>query len=191
MAEEPKPRFFRTEAAFRKWLETNHDRKTELWVGFYKKASGKGGLTYKQAVDQALCFGWIDGKVQTVDEVSYRQRFTPRRKTSTWSAINIARVGELEKLGQMHRAGLKAFEERDPAKTGLYSFENDPAFTKAQLKAFKSSRAAWEFFQAQPPGYRRTVTWWVTSAKKEETRERRLNILIEDSAAARRVPQFT
>lgn len=187
---EPKPRFFRTEAAFRKWLETNHDRKDELWVGFYKKASGKGGLTYKEAVDQALCFGWIDGKVQTVDEDSYRQRFTPRRKTSTWSAININRIGELEKLGLMHPAGLKAFEERDPAKTGQYSFENAPEFTAAQKKRFRANRAAWEFFQAQPPGYRRTVTWWVTSAKKEETRERRLNILIEDSAAGRRVPQF-
>ena len=128
--------------------------------------------------------------MQGIDDVSYRQRFTPRRRSSIWSAINIARVGELKELGLMHPAGLEIFENRDPKKSQEYSFENDPAFTKAQLKAFKSNGAAWEFFQAQPPGYRRNVTWWVTSAKKEETRERRLNTLIEDSAARRRVAQF-
>ncbi|HJR45196.1 MAG TPA: YdeI/OmpD-associated family protein [Actinomycetota bacterium] len=190
MVADPKPRFFRTEAAFRKWLEANHGRKDELWVGFYKKASGKGGLTYKQAVDQALCFGWIDGLAKTIDDNAYRQRFTPRRKTSTWSAINIKRVGELKKLGLMHPAGLKAFQERDPRKTSQYSFENAPEFSAAQKKTFKANRKAWEFFQAQPPGYRRTATWWVVSAKKEETRDRRLSTLIEDSAAGRRIAQL-
>ena len=190
MTAEPKHRFFRTEAAFRKWLEANHGRKDELWVGFYKKASGKGGLIYKEAVDQALCFGWIDGKAQTVDEACYRQRFTPRRRSSNWSAINIKRVGELKKLGLMHPSGLKTFEERDPTKTGQYSFENAPGFSAAQSKTFKANRKAWEFFEAQPPGYRRNATWWVTSAKKEETRDRRLNTLIGDSAAGRRLAQL-
>ena len=183
-------RFFKTETAFRRWLEANHDRESELWVGYYKKASGKGGLTYREAVDQALCFGWIDGLTKSIDDDTYRQRFTPRKKNSTWSAVNIRRVGELKELGLMQPAGLRAFEERDPTKTGLYSFENSPEFEKSQEKTFRANKEAWDFFQAQPPGYKRSATWWVVSAKREETKQRRLAQLIEDSAAGRRIKQL-
>lgn len=187
-AETPAPRFFASADAFRKWLERNHDKKDELWVGLYKKASGKGGLTYREAVDQALCFGWIDGQSKSIDEISYRQRFTPRRKGSIWSAVNIKRVGELKQEGRMHPAGLHAFETRDPSKTGLYSFENEPqSLDKDQEKEFRRHKDAWEFFQAQPPGYKRNAIWWVVSAKRDETKQRRLTTLIEDSAAARRI----
>ena len=187
-AETPAPKFFASAAAFRKWLEKNHDKKAELWVGLYKKASGKGGLTYREAVDQALCFGWIDGQAKSIDDISYRQRFTPRRKGSIWSAVNIKRVAELQEEGLMHPAGLKTFETRDVTKTGLYSFENEPqSLDKDQEKQFRRHKAAWEFFQAQPPGYKRNAIWWVVSAKRDETKQRRLATLIEDSAAARRI----
>ena len=177
-------RFFKSARAFRKWLETNHDRRKELWVGFYKKASGKGGMVYQEALDQALCFGWIDGKVQRIDEERYRQRFTPRTKRSGWSIVNTKRVGELKAQGLVHPAGLKAFEEGIPAKT---SFENDPALDRHQLKEFKANNKAWEFFQAQPAGYRRNAIWWVVSPKRQETRDRHLAQLIEDSSAGRRL----
>lgn len=183
-----RPRYFRTATEFRKWLEKNHDGAKELWIGIYKKASGSKGITYKDAVDVALCFGWIDGLSKSIDESSYMQRFTPRRPTSVWSAINIKRVQELKDLGLMHPAGEKAFLERDPSKTGLYSFENEPqSLEPAQEKRFRAKRKAWDFFQAQPPGYRRSAIWWVVSAKREDTRERRFATLVEDSAASRRV----
>lgn len=175
---------FKDAAAFRKWLERNHDRKPELWVGFYKKASGKGGMVYADALDQALCFGWIDGKVQRIDEERYRQRFTPRKKGSGWSQVNVKRVGELKKQGLMHPSGLRAFEQRQP---GHYSFENDPVFDRDQERKFKANRKAWTFFQAQPPGYRRNATWWVVGFKRRETRDSHLAQLIEDSAAGRRL----
>ena len=186
-----KPRYFRSGAEFRKWLEKNHDKVDELWVGIYKKDSGKKGITYKEVVDQALCFGWIDGLVKSVDDASYMQRVTPRRSKSVWSAINIKRVKELTAEGLMHPAGTKAFTERDPSKTGLYSFENRPEkLPPAFEKRFKAKKKAWEFFQAQPPGYRRIAIWWVTSAKRDDTKERRLQTLIDDSAAGRRLKQF-
>ena len=182
------PRFFASSDAFRKWLERNHDRKDELWVGLYKKASGKGGLTYREAVDQALCFGWIDGISKSIDDISYRQRFTPRRKGSIWSAVNIKRVGELTDQGLMHPSGVATFENRDRTKQGLYSFENEPrSLEEEQEKRFKANERAWGFFQAQPPGYKRNAIWWVVSAKRDETKQRRLATLIEDSAAGRRV----
>lgn len=193
MAEKaPTPKFFASAAAFRKWLEQNHDRKDELWVGLYKKASGKGGLTYREAVDQALCFGWIDGRSKSIDEVSYRQRFTPRREGSIWSAVNIRRIGELKEAGLMRPAGLEVFETRDPTKQGLYSFENEErSLEKEQEKEFRRNKKAWEYFQAQPRGYRRTAIWWVVSAKREETRQRRLAALIADSEAGKRLKHLT
>ena len=142
-----KPRFFKSAAAFRKWLEANHDKAAEVYVGMYKKASGKTGITYKEAVDQALCFGWIDTTAYGIDDERYMQRFTPRRKGSTWSAVNIKRIAELTELGLMHPAGLKTFETRDPTKQGLYSFENAPQKLPAlQEKRFKANKQAWSFF---------------------------------------------
>lgn len=186
-----KPRYFRSGAEFRKWLEKNHDKADELWIGIYKKDSGKKGIAYKEIVDVALCYGWIDGLVKSVDKASYMQRITPRHPKSVWSAINIKRVKELTNEGLMHPAGEKAFKERDPTKTGLYSFENQPQkLPPAFEKRFKAKKKAWDFFQAQPPGYRRVAIWWVTSAKRDDTKERRLQTLIDDSVAGRRLKQF-
>jgi uncharacterized protein YdeI (YjbR/CyaY-like superfamily) len=183
-----KPRFFRSSPEFRRWLETNHAAVTELWVGFYKKGSGKKGVTYLEAVEEALCFGWIDGLVRGMDEICYLQRFTPRKKTSTWSLTNLARVRKLTKSGRMHPAGLKAHAARDPKRTGIYSFENaERKLAPGDQKKFRANKAAWEFFQTQAPWYQRTATWWVISAKKAGTRLRRLEQLIADSAAQRRL----
>ena len=181
-------RHFRDAATFRRWLERNHDREKELWVGFYRNDSGRGGLTYREALDQALCFGWIDGVRKKVDEASYAQRFTPRQARSTWSLVNIRRVGELTKMGVMAPAGVKAFEARDAARSGVYSFENRPQALPPDLeRRFRKDRAAWAFFQAQPPGYRRTAIWFIVSAKKDETRLKRLAVLMDDSAHGRRL----
>lgn len=183
-----KPTFFKDAAHFRRWLQKHHASETELWVGMHRKASGKGGITYKEALDQALCFGWIDGVRKRVDETSFVQRFTPRTAKSYWSAVNIKRAGELIAAGQMAAPGRKALERRDAAASGRYSFEREAAaFTAAQLKTLKANRKAWSFFASQPPYYRRVATFWVASAKKEETRVRRLETLISDSAAGRRI----
>jgi uncharacterized protein YdeI (YjbR/CyaY-like superfamily) len=182
------PAFFTSREKFRAWLEKHHATKTELWIGFYKAASGRASVSYKQAVDEALCFGWIDGVRKRVDEEVYVQRFSPRRAASYWSAINTTRAQKLIEEKRMAPAGLLAFERRDANATARYSFERDEAsFSPAQLKAFRSNRAAWEFFHSQPPYYRRVATSWVVSAKKEETRARRLSTLIADSAAGRRI----
>ncbi len=181
-------RHFKDAPAFRRWLERNHGREKEVWVGFYRKDSGRSGLTYKEALDQALCFGWIDGVRKKVDEASYAQRFSPRTARSTWSLVNIRRVGELTTMGLMAPPGIKAFEARDPARSGIYSFENRPQDLPAELeRRFRKDRAAWAFFEAQPPGYRRTAIWFVMSAKKEETRLKRLAVLMDDSAHGRRL----
>ncbi|HEV7429218.1 MAG TPA: YdeI/OmpD-associated family protein [Thermoanaerobaculia bacterium] len=182
------PHFFATPADFRKWLAKNHASATELLVGFYKKDSGKPSITWPESVDEALSFGWIDGVRRRIDDVSYSIRFTPRKKTSTWSAINIARVAELTKLGRMQPAGLRAFAQRRAEKSAIYSYENEVRTLSAEdEKKFRANRNAWDFFNAQPPGYRRVAFYWVTSAKKEETRARRLATLIEDSANSRRL----
>lgn len=182
-----KPRFFRSPQEFRAWLERNHDTATELWIGYYKKGAPKSGISYREALDEALCFGWIDGKVRTIDEHTYEQRWTPRTAKSPWSAINIARVGELRREGRMAPPGLAAFERRDrrpqPSDEDLLR-----AFDRAYRKPFRANAAAWEFFSAQPPGYRKNATLWVMSAKREETRERRLAKLMEHSAKAERLP---
>jgi uncharacterized protein YdeI (YjbR/CyaY-like superfamily) len=186
---ELKPRFFKTPAAFRAWLEKNHDRQTELWVGYYRKSSGRASITWQESVDEALCFGWIDGVRKRVDEVSYTNRFTPRKKRSNWSEINLRRVQDLIAEGRMTPAGLQVYESRDAERPAKYSFEqrNAPAFDPDLEARFRRNRKAWEFFQAQPPGYRRLATFWVVSAKREETRLRRLATLIADSAARRRL----
>ena len=182
-------KFFKTPADWRKWLERNHDKVEELWVGFYKKDSGKPSLTWPESVDGALCFGWIDGVRKRIDEISYKIRFTPRRPKSIWSAINLKRVEELTKLGLMHESGLKIFQARDPKKSGQYSFEQEKPqqLDEAYEKKLRANKRAWKFFQAQPPWYQRTSSFWVMSAKQEETRLRRLAILIDDSAHERSI----
>ena len=187
-----KPTFFRTPADFRKWFEKNHEKAAELLVGFYKKGSGRPSITWPESVDEALCFGWIDGIRRTIDDASYTIRFTPRRARSIWSAVNVKRVAELTKLGRMHPTGLRAFEARDPKRSGIYAYEGqqrkedqklDPEY-QAKLEA---NAKAWTFFQAQAPYYQRIVNRWVMSAKKEETRLKRLATLIDDSARGRRI----
>jgi uncharacterized protein YdeI (YjbR/CyaY-like superfamily) len=180
-----KTRFFATPADFRAWLEKNHALHTELSVGFYKRDSGKPSLTWPESVDVALCYGWIDGVRNSIDAVSYRIRFTPRKPTSTWSAINVRRVAELTKLGLMHPAGVKAFEARSGDKTGIYAYEQRKTAKLPPLyeKRFRANKKAWAFFQKQPPWYRRTAAYRVISAKQEATREKRLAELIRDSEA--------
>jgi uncharacterized protein YdeI (YjbR/CyaY-like superfamily) len=170
------------------WLEEHGGSARELWVGFYKKASGKGGLTYKEALDEALCFGWIDGVRKRLDEVSFTQRFTPRTASSIWSAINLKRMKELLASGCVADAGRTVYEQRDPRRAHQYSFENKPAaFDAALARRFKANKRAWTFFRAQPPGYQKVLTFWVMSARKEETRLRRLDTLIKDSAEGKRI----
>ncbi len=182
---------FPSASDFRKWLTLNHLEFRELWVGFYKKKSGIAGISYQEAVDEALCFGWIDGLKKAVDDVSYTHRFTPRKPKSFWSAVNIKRVGELKRLGRMTGPGLKAFAARDEQKARQYSYERSTCKLEgAPEKQFRGNAKAWEFFQAQPPGYRRTATWWVISAKREETRGKRLAILIETSDRQQRLPML-
>ena len=188
----PAPKFFATPAAFRDWLEKNHDKASELLVGFYKRDSGRPSMTWPESVDQALCFGWIDGVRRRVDDVSYTIRFSRRRKGSIWSAINIRRATELHKLGHMHEAGRRAFEARSEQKSRIYSYERETAsFTPEQEKQFRANKKAWKFFREQPPGYRRVATHYVVSAKREETRDRRLARLIDESAHHRRLAVVT
>ena len=184
----PKPTFFKAPGDFRQWLEENHAKVPELWVGFHKKGTGRPSITWPEAVDEALCFGWIDGVRYRVDEISYRIRFTPRRAKSIWSNVNVKRVGALKKLGRIAPAGLAAFAKADPMKAGIYAYErSNPKLGAARERTFKANKKAWAFFKAQAPWYRRTVTHWVVSAKQEETRRRRLAALIADSEAGRRV----
>ena len=181
----PKPLFFATPADFRAWLEKNHSTHPELSVGFYKRDSGRPSITWPESVDAALCYGWIDGVRNSIDAIRYRIRFTPRKATSTWSAINVKRVAELTKLGLMHSAGIKAFEARRGDKTGIYAYEQRKTamLSPAYQKQFRANKKAWAFFQSQPPWYQRTATYRVTSAKQEATRQKRLAELIRDSEA--------
>ena len=182
------PTYFTTAADFRRWLEKHHTTATEFLVGFHKKALGKGGLTYPEAVDELLCFGWIDGVKRSVDDESYTHRISPRRPGSIWSLVNVGHVRRLTKSGKMHAAGLNAFAARQKKKTGVYSFENRPQKFSADLaRLFQAAPQAWAFFSAQPPGYRRTAIFWVSSAKQQNTRESRLHKLIALSAAGRRL----
>lgn len=185
----PEPIFFASPVEFRCWLEKHHAETQELWVGFVKRNTGKPSLRWPESVDCALCFGWIDGIRKSLGEASYMIRFTPRKATSTWSAINIRRVAELTRMGLMQPSGRKAFEERKESKSRVYSYEQRKRaeLSLAQEKQFRGEKPAWEYFQSQPPWYRRTAIFWVASAKKEETRQRRLAALIESSAQQRRI----
>jgi uncharacterized protein YdeI (YjbR/CyaY-like superfamily) len=188
---EEKALYFASAAEFREWLERNHASAAELWVGLYKKGANQAGLTYPEAVEEALCFGWIDGLARSRDAASYVQRFTPRRRGSNWSAVNIAKVAELELQGRMTPAGRKAFEERDRRKDATYSYERAAAklLPDEELR-LQAEEAAWRQWQAETPSYRRSVAHWLRDAKREETRQRRLAALVEDSAAGRRIKPF-
>lgn len=178
------PTFFATPEDFRAWLETHHETSRELLVGFYKKGTGKPSITWPESVDEALCFGWIDGIRRSLDAERYTIRFTPRKARSTWSAVNIGRVAELTARGRMHPAGLRAFAARVEEKSGIYSYENQDsaALDPAAEAHFRANIAAWDYFQARPASYRRAAIWWVISARQEATRAKRLATLIEDSA---------
>lgn len=186
------PTFFPTPAAFRRWLEANHQKATELLVGFYKVGSGHPSITWPQSVDEALCFGWIDGVRKRIDDISYTIRFTPRKRTSTWSAVNIRKVEELKSKGLMRPAGLAAYEARTAARSAIYSYEKAPAvLSPSEEKQFRRDRKAWTWFQSQAPSYQRVAIHWVVNAKKSETRARRLELLIVDSSEGRRLAAYT
>lgn len=187
------PRYFTTPDAFRAWLEKNHATESELVVGFHKKHTGRPSLTWTESVREALCFGWIDGVRRSLGDDAYTIRFTPRKRGSIWSARNVQHVEELVREGRMAPAGLAAYEARSPERTGIYSFErrDDARLEREQERLFRADSGAWEFFQAQPPSYRKTAVHWVVSAKRPETRERRLRQLIADSAAGHRLAHLT
>jgi uncharacterized protein YdeI (YjbR/CyaY-like superfamily) len=183
-----KPRYFKSSADFRAWLARNHDSAPELLVGFHKKDSGKGGLTYPEALDEALCFGWIDGVRRRVDADNYSIRFSPRRPRSIWSAVNTRRAGELIAAGRMDPSGLKVFRDRDETRSNAYSYERENVtLDAALLRRLRANRAAAAFFDAQSPSYRRIMAWFVMSARRDETRARRLDHLIAACAAGRRL----
>jgi uncharacterized protein YdeI (YjbR/CyaY-like superfamily) len=186
------PTTFERPEDFRRWLERHHSSERELWVGYFKKASGRASITWPESVDEALCFGWIDGVRKRVDDERYMIRFSPRRAGSIWSAVNIGRVAALTEAGRMRPAGLKAFEVRREDRSGIYSYEHrdEAVFPPAFEKRFRAKRKAWAWFEAQPRGYRQNTIRWVMTAKREETRERRLDTLIEDSAAGRRIARL-
>jgi len=182
-----KPRFFAGPADWRAWLEANHATARELSVGFWKRTTGRPSITWQESVDEALCFGWIDGVRHRIDDAAYRIRFTPRKAGSVWSRINIRRFGELQAAGRVAPAGQAAFDE-GKERTDHYSYENQPAALAADETArFRDNAQAWAAFQAFPPSYRRPALWWVTSAKRPETRARRLDQLIEASAGGERI----
>ena len=185
------PRFFRTPDELRRWFEENGTTATEVWIAYYKRGTGRGGVTYPEAVEEALCFGWIDGQVRSLDALSYCNRFTPRRPHSIWSQQNVRRVRELERLGRMRPPGRRAFRARSPERTGIYSFEQgpraEPALDAAARARFRADAAASRFFEGQPPGYRRQMIEWIMLARRPETRSRRLDAVLRMSAAGRRV----
>ncbi|MBI5021327.1 MAG: YdeI/OmpD-associated family protein [Ignavibacteriales bacterium] len=183
-----KPIFFPSQSEFRKWLEKNYKKKTELLVGYYKVDSGKPSMTWSQSVDEALCFGWIDGIRRSIDKESYCIRFTPRKLSSNWSAINIQKVKTLIKQGLMRQAGLEAFSHRKKDKSKTYSFENAAQkFTESFETKFKSNKKGWDFFKAQPPSYQKMVIHWIMSAKQESTQFTRLEKTITESKKQKRL----
>jgi uncharacterized protein YdeI (YjbR/CyaY-like superfamily) len=182
--------FFKTEADFRRWLAANHATTPELLVGFWKKSSGKPSIDWPQARDQALCFGWIDGLRKSLGDEAYTIRFTPRRKGSIWSTVNVERFNALKAAGQMTAGGEAAYE-RDKHRSGVYSYEKPMAsLTRQEEALFRKDKSAWADWEARPAGYRRSVLGWVTGAKRPETRAKRLKELIEVSAQGRRLPQY-
>ena len=185
-----KPRFFPTPAHFRRWLHANHARRSELWVGFYKTASGKPSITWPESVDEALCVGWIDGVRKSLDEKSYMIRFTPRKPTSVWSAVNQRRMAVLTAEGRVLEAGQLAFERRRADRSGIYAYENRgaAALDRDEERGFRADAKAWRFFSEQPPSYRQITIWRVVTAKQPATRARRLAELIECARAGERIP---
>ena len=186
------PTFFATPLELRRWLKAHHATAQELVVGFYKRSTGKAGISWPESVDEVLCVGWIDGIRRSIDSSSYTIRFTPRKPGSIWSAVNIKRVAKLSEAGLMQPAGLAAFAKRKEAKSAVYAYEQRGQGLSAEYEhKLKANRKAWAFYQAQPPWYRRTSAWWVISAKREETRLKRLARLIDDSAHGRTLAQLT
>jgi len=185
--------FFETPGELRAWLQEHHATASELWVGYHKKASDRRSPTWSEVVDEALCFGWIDGKTQTIDEHRYRQRLSPRRRNSNWSALNLTKVAELRAQGRMTPAGEAALAARREDSPGALSYErrHEAAFDAEQEAAFRADAPAWEWFAAQSPSYRSMATFWVLSAKRPETRTRRLATLIECSSERRRIPALS
>ena len=180
--------FFKTQDDFREWLENNHEKETELIVGFFKVDSGKPSMSWSQSVDQALCFGWIDGVRKSIDKESYSIRFTPRRSTSNWSAINIKKIEVLTKAGLMKPAGLKAFSLRKENKSEVYAYENDTLFLDSNYEVqFRENKKAWDFFMKQAPSYRKAIMRWIMSAVQEKTRQSRLEKTINESKQQKRV----
>jgi uncharacterized protein YdeI (YjbR/CyaY-like superfamily) len=187
-----KPVFFRSLDELHNWFRKNHNKMSEVWIGFYKVSSGKKSVGYKEAVDEALCFGWIDGIRKSLDEESYVNRFTPRKKSSIWSNVNIKRINELIEEGRIHPAGLAAFKDRTKERSGLYSFEqNSHKLSSAFEKQFKANKKAWKYFNSKAPWYQRTSIHWVMSAKQEVTRLKRLETLINDSENERTIAPLT
>ncbi|HTR03992.1 MAG TPA: YdeI/OmpD-associated family protein [Thermoanaerobaculia bacterium] len=185
-------RHFESPALFRRWLAKHHASAGELWVGFFKKGTGRPSLTWPESVDEALCFGWIDGRRQGLDAARYRIRFTPRRKGSIWSAVNVERFAVLEASGRVRRAGRAAFADRRENRSGVYSYEQRrDRLDEPYASLLRRNKKASVFFESRPASYRRAAVWWVVSAKQEETRRRRLERLISLSAAGRLIPQFT
>jgi uncharacterized protein YdeI (YjbR/CyaY-like superfamily) len=181
-------RFFDSVREFRSWLEENHATTPFQWIGFWKKAAGRSGLSYDEAVLESLCFGWIDGQTNRVDDLAVTTRFSPRREGSNWSELNISRVKELEKAGKMHPTGMRAFEARRAPEPGAYTYETRPADLPTELAAvFRTNAKAWGFWREQTPGYRKAMTWWIVSAKRDETQQRRLAALMDESAKGNKI----
>jgi uncharacterized protein YdeI (YjbR/CyaY-like superfamily) len=185
--ETPEPIYFESPEALRAWFEANHETADELWIGYHKKATGRPSVSWSETVDEALCFGWIDGVRYSVDAERFKQRLTPRRNGSNWSAINVAKVERMTAEGRMRPAGLAAFARRTEARTGVYSYEQRHAarLTDEELARFQADVAAWQWFQSRPASYRTAAVWWVASPKRPETRDRRFRSLVEESAAGR------
>jgi uncharacterized protein YdeI (YjbR/CyaY-like superfamily) len=182
---------FSDAADFRRWLEKHHASADALFVGYYKKRVAKQAMTYGEAVEEALCYGWIDGITYRIDDELTATRFTPRRMGSSWSAVNIAKVAELKEVRRMHPAGLRAFDERDRRKDASYSYERAPLELEPEMTArFQADSRAWSYWQAEQPSYRRTASYWVMSAKRAETRERRFAELMQVSRIGRRPRAF-
>ena len=191
MNDSVKPVYFKTSSDFRKWLSQNHGKEKELLVGFYKVSSNKPSITWSESVDQAICFGWIDGVRKSIDEERYCIRFTPRKPTSIWSAINIKKVEELTTKGLMHPSGVEAFKKRKEINSRIYSYEKEPEMLRKDFeKIFKANKKALQFFQNMPPSYKRTAIHWVMSAKKEEIKHKRLEELIKDSEEGRKIKRL-
>jgi len=186
--DKPSPVVFPSAADFRSWLEANHASAPELWVGYYKKGSGKSSMTYAEGVDEALCFGWIDGQIRSIDDEVYANRYTPRRPRSIWSTPNVRRMHELIADGRARPSGIAVFDARTPERTGVYSHDRRDEGLPPDLEAaFRANDRAWRFWLDQPAGYRRQMTWWIISAKREDTRQRRLEALIAHCATGQRI----